>query len=275
MHSQWSIKFWVILQTTQVHTLTYTHNESLLHLKPSLPLSPCYYRMLQYTEGKTWFNIFLNIGTNWGLKGGTPKCQMKHATLLSFLSLIVNMWGLFGPENQSQLKMLWWNRDRFSEGTMAMWTLTGWSVILEVTCFTQGKQSKITTLLSDQHERRKKKPTENNQSASSFSVGFFSLSRFGGGGTDRSPFHLWPLSLWDCKRWGSDRAVGVGRTVSVRLWTDGSCLVTVGGFDGPKPTPVWSIEAVLYGFSSALAPALLCVSCLIVCACACVFLICL
>lgn len=37
-------------------------------------------------------------------------------------------------------------------------------------------------------------------------------------------------------------------------------MATVEGCDGLEPTTVKSIEAVLYGFSPALAPALLCVS---------------
>lgn len=232
----------------------------------------------------------------WGLFG--PENQRYGGTGIDANRFSEGTMAMFTQELlQSDCSVIWiWSKNRFCSAV--------WSHLLH-----RGERVQNHYVRSRYHTRmtERKKPTENNQSPSIFQLVSFHLVilflcvcgswlmtrvwgttlgdrldawaapevpqlRKGKEGQIVAPFHLWPLSLWDSARGDA----WIRLWMSAELWayssellTDRSSFVTVEGYGGLQPTAVWSIEAVLYGFSPALAPALLCVSCFILCVCVC------
>lgn len=82
LHSQWSIKFWVILLPTPIHTLTYTQ-WTLATPAPDFFSLQVTVERFNIPKDKR-LNIFSKDGHQLRLKVVTLQCQMKHVTLLFF-----------------------------------------------------------------------------------------------------------------------------------------------------------------------------------------------
>lgn len=160
LHSQWSIKFWVISLPTPIHTLTYSQ-WALATPAPDFSLHVTVERFNIPKDKRV--NIFSKDGHQLRLKVVTLQCQMKHVTLLFFFFkssckyLRTILFWESKPAKDSTVEQRLMPAVFFFEGTVARFTpelLTvrplgnlDWmdsAPLAEVTCFTEGKQSDIT-----------------------------------------------------------------------------------------------------------------------------------
>lgn len=208
------------------------------------------------------------------------------------------MWGLFGPENQSQLKTKWWTRDWCQQcffwrnhgnvptgsfhSPTALWSGCGRRADSALLHGGQTWNLCYQTRMQERKSQLEKKKIKVHLFFGWFYFNLVALFLCGWWvewchkqprGTGWVPEHCLRSLLRPCRGRGGLCLSGTLQEVTTgsehgrqqncertapRCWQSPSILVTVEGWDGLEPTTVKSIEAVLYGFSPALAPALLC-----------------